>query len=373
MEVKRYLQALLRWWWLALIVFVAIVTATIVFTFTQTPAYEATASLVVSPAAAVADLSEMRASLSVLDKPNVSNTYAEIAQSKAVLQQALHELGLSPEAWEEEFEGRSSVLQNTNIVLITVEGPGPEVVSRAANAIALYTMDYVSELYEVYDLKLLDSAQPPAEPIRPNKRMNLVLGFGLGLIAASVVAFVAEYLRTPMEKVEQISLLDAGTGAYKRSYFLRRLREEVSRSNRHQRPFAVSRMRVENLDEIAKGHPPHTRELVLQQAVRFLRESLPEEDVIAHWDRDELVILLPDSDKEEAIQSMERLHTRMQWTTLEIQALGFKANLTANFGLATYTCNGTGPDELVKKAGEALERAELGGSGVYHVGDDPHD
>lgn len=374
MELKRYLKVLLKWWWLILVAFLVVTTATIVFTYTQTPSYEATASLVVSPAAALANLNEVRASLSVLDKPTVINTYAEIAQSQTIVQQAWDDLGISPEV-QGRFEVRSWVLQKTNIVLITVAGPDPVIVHEAANAITHHTVDYVSELYEVYNLKLLDAAERPSWPVSPNKKMNLLMGFVLGAGVGVAFTFVAEYLQAPMETVEQLSLIDAQTGAYKRSYFLRRLREEISRSSRHERPFAISRVRVDSLDEIAELYSPRTREVALQQVVRFLRQSLPEEDVVAHWSDGDLVILLPDRDESMAQQAMERLQTKMLWTPFEIEGLG-KFNLTASFGVATYAFNGVGPDDLLKKATEALHQAELGGNGnggIHHPSDEADD
>jgi len=369
MELKRYLKVLFRWWWLALVAFLTVTTASMVFTYTQTPSYEATASLVVSPAAAVAELPEVRASLSVLDT-DIINTYAEIAQSRTILEQAWSDLDVPPETrWR--FKARSSVLQQTNLVLITVAGPDPAIVHEATNAIARHTVDYVSNLYEVYELKLLDAAARPHSPVSPNKKLNLLLGFVLGIGTAIAFTFVAEYLRAPIEEMEQLSLMDAQTGAYKRSYFLHRLREEVSRSNRHQRPFTISRMRVDNLDEIIKLYPPRTRELILQRVVHFLRQSLSEENVIAHWEDGDLVILMPDCDEPMARQAIGRLHTRMQWTLFEVEDLDFKLNLTASFGMATHTSNGAGPDDLLRKATEALHRAEIvGGNGIHRLEDE---
>jgi PleD family two-component response regulator len=60
----------------------------------------------------------------------------------------------------------------------------------------------------------------------------------------------------------------------------------------------------------------------------------------------------------------------MQWTLFDVEDLGFKLNLTANFGVATYTCNGVGPDDLLRKATEALHRAEIGGNGVDRLKDE---
>lgn len=208
MEIRRYLHILRKWWWLALTAFLAVIVATIVLTYTQAPSYEATVSLVVSPTAALADPSEVRASLNILDKPVIINTYAEIAQSLAIVQQAYQDLGVPPEA-QERYEVRASVLQQTNIILITVAGPEPAAVEFAANAVAGNTIEYVGELYEVYDLKLLDAAVRPDAPVTPDKILNLLVGLVLGVMVAFVLVSVVEYLQPPSMARGLIGVADA--------------------------------------------------------------------------------------------------------------------------------------------------------------------
>src|SRR5262245_27923476 len=220
MELKRYLMILWNWWWLVLVALITVIISTIIFTYTQTPEYEATVRLVVSPSAlTLTDLSELRATTIALDKPIVANTYAEIGQSPTIINSAWTQLGLSR---QKEYKVESSVLPETSIVMITITGPDPVMVEQFANAITEQTLAQVGKLYEVYDLTLLDPPSLPTTPSSPNRQLNLVLGVVLGVGFGLLSAFLAEYLQTPIERVEQLSIVDNKTGAYKDSYLLRR-------------------------------------------------------------------------------------------------------------------------------------------------------
>jgi capsular polysaccharide biosynthesis protein len=207
MELKRYLIILLRRWWFILIALVVAVAATGVFTYLASPKYETTVRLVVSPSQDVAqDIHEQRASLDTLNKPIIANTYAEVAQSSSIVEAAWEQLddpSAQDEDYRDEFEVVGSVLYDTNIVVLTVTGPNPALVQQLATAVSERTLDYVEGLYETYDLKPLDSAALPDEPISPNVRLNFALGTVLGLGTGVLFAFLAEYLSTPLNQKAQ--------------------------------------------------------------------------------------------------------------------------------------------------------------------------
>ncbi len=365
MEIRRYLQILGRWWWVAAVAFITVAAGSVIFTFVLPPRYKASATLVVSPTASMASIRDVRDSLNTLDKPSIANTYAEIAQSDTIWEKAWADIGLSP---EKTFSVHSEVLYKTNIIVISVEGPDPEVARDLATAIADRTMEYVSTLYEIYDLKLLDSPRLPRSPISPNKKLNLALGIVLGLGFGGTAAFIADYLQASGSGAEFSSILDSKSGAYKRSFFLRRLREEMSRSRRSKRPLALGVLRVDNLDEVASFYRPEVRDMALRQLVLFLRQHLPEEDLIARLDSGLFALLLLDSTGEEAMAMLERLRTRVEWTLFEIEQVGVKLNLMASFGLAAYDYNGTGPEKLMERAILSLDGGADGGGNEISFG-----
>lgn len=187
-----------KWWWLVAGGALVVMIASIVFVVVRPPEYEATATMLVSPVDALANLDEVRASLVALDKPVVANTYAEIAQSSTVQAAAWEELGLSV-ADQLSYEIRSSVRQRTNIIEITAKGSDPVRAQEIANSVAKHTMLYVDGLYEVYDLRFLDQARFPNFPVGLDNRLTLVVGLILGLALGVMASFLAEYLQRPPE------------------------------------------------------------------------------------------------------------------------------------------------------------------------------
>ncbi len=350
-------MVLWQWWWLVSIAFITVIISTIIFTYTRKPEYKTTARLIVSPATNIitTDLYELQSSITRLDKPNVANTYAEVAQSSSIVQTAWEQLGIPP---QDDFEIEGTVLQQTNIIVITVTGPDPALVERLATVISDQTINYVSNLYEIYGLILLDPATFPNQPEGANEEFNLILGAILGLGAGVVCAFLADYLKIPLEQMEQMSIIDVQTGAYKSSYFFRRLREEISRSQRIQRPFVVGMIRLENFKEILAGLPPATQQILLKQVVHLLKKTLPEENLIAQRREDTLALLMPDCDLETAQQTLNMVQTKLAWTAFEVGDTGLKLNFTANIGLAGYDLNGVNPEDLLNQAENALQETE---------------
>ncbi len=62
----------------------------------------------------------------------------------------------------------------------------------------------ITEARTVSDAKVVDSAVPPTHPIKPKKKLNLILGFILGLMLGIGGAFVSEYLDTSIKVPEEI-------------------------------------------------------------------------------------------------------------------------------------------------------------------------
>lgn len=195
MELKRGIKVLWKWKWLFLLVLIAAVGSTIFFTFTQVPIYETSVRLVVSPSSSLAeDLNDLRSAVTALSAPVVANTYAEIAQTPAIIEKAWGQLNIKPKI---NYTVVSTVIQETIIVNITVSGPDPKLSQSLANAITDQTIKYVEGLTTVYSLTPLNPAVAPLLPAKPNYQFNLVMGIVLGLIAGVLLAFMAEYLTAP--------------------------------------------------------------------------------------------------------------------------------------------------------------------------------
>jgi capsular polysaccharide biosynthesis protein len=193
MELKALLLLFARKWWIILPTYVVTLAATVFFTLNQAPVYQAGVMLYIRPLAEIDDVNQYVRSLDVLSKSSeVTSTYAQVASSRKVKNQVADVLGLS-EQDRLMLEVESEHQSGSNTIEVTVEGPDSALVSDFANAVGDYAVLSASELYEYLELVVLDQADQPTTPIRPQKQryfavgavLGLVLGVGLALLVHS--------------------------------------------------------------------------------------------------------------------------------------------------------------------------------------------
>jgi diguanylate cyclase (GGDEF)-like protein len=357
MEVKAYLQVLLRKWWIVIPAFLITLVSGIIFTYTRAPVYSAVATYVVVPSSSFSDIGSFANGLDMLGRrEEIATTFAEIASSRKIRELADSSLPFEPGL---DYTVSSKLRAGTNIIEITVEGPDPIIVRDLASSVGAAIEEYVQGLYEVFVLVPLDEAIIPERPISPNKPLNLALSAVFGLVLGAGLAFLSDYLETPLISAISMNIIDDETGVYNKEYFLRRLSEEMVRARRNRYPLSLGLMRVDNLALIKGGDSAKVRAEMLRQVAIMAGQYLREEDIVARLDDDILALVLPDMTGENAKALMEYFQTRIAWTPFQSAINGVKINLKSVVGITAYNHNGTSRDELVAMANRALQLAEV--------------
>lgn len=357
MELRVYLQVLLKKWWIVIPVFLITFTSGVVFTYMKTPVYSATMTYVVVPSSSFGDVVSFASRLDMLGRrEEIATTFAEIASSRSIKKVAVSSLSLES---GRTYSVSSRLLVGTNIVEITVQGPDPVIVRDMANAIGAAVEEYVQGLYEIFILLPLDEATTPPKPISPNKSLNISLAIVFGLVLGGGLAFLSEYLETPLSSVVEVNIIDDETGVYNKDYFLQRLGEEIVRARRNRYPLSVALMRVDNLRLLKGANSAKVRTDILRQVAMLTNQYLREEDVVARLEDDTFALLLPDMTGENAKVLMEYLQTRIAWTPFQSSVDSAKLVLKSVIGITAYHHNGASRDELVARANRALQLAEV--------------
>ena len=118
MELKTYFNVLLKKWWIILPVFLVTFTAGMVFTYTQTPIYSATATYVVAPSSALGDAKSFTSGLDMLGRrEEIATTFAQIATSRQIKELAADSIGLKE---VQRYSVGSKLLAGTNITEFTI-------------------------------------------------------------------------------------------------------------------------------------------------------------------------------------------------------------------------------------------------------------
>ncbi|HLG19545.1 MAG TPA: GGDEF domain-containing protein [Bdellovibrionota bacterium] len=127
------------------------------------------------------------------------------------------------------------------------------------------------------------------------------------------------------------------TQIYNRKYFLDRLKMEFSYSRRHEVPLSLIMFDIDHFKKINDTHGHTAGDLVLRELAAQIYAVKRQEDLFARFGGEEFVLLLRDTPKENAIQTADKLRSRIEETqfTFEDQ----KIPITISIGVATFFSN----------------------------------
>lgn len=355
MEITLYLQAFRRGWWIiALTLLLATFVSLLVSYFTP-PVYQANARFIISPNAGIFSSSwDIVSSLDTLDRRSIVNTYKELLASPSVYSRSPDIQKLGEGAIGTDYEVMVTVVPDTNILHLTVEGPDPLIVVMIANAIGREGLEYINELYPVYNFSVLEQAEIPTRPVRPEPVQNAALAALLGAIVGVVLAFSREQLQTTIEKLRERSIIDVPSSAYTRAYFERRVREEVSRQPDIHLSIGVINFR--GLEEVAGILPQPIIDRLLGQLTQTLKSELRGRDIVCRWNTAQLAVLLPNTPNSAVEATFKRIQMYLASPIYLDKAGDMVVNPDPCIGVVARD-QFEPDDEFLRRAELAVERA----------------
>lgn len=355
MEITLYLQVLRRGWWIILVTTLIATNVSLLVSYFTDPVYETSARFIVSPNAGIFSSSwDIVSSLDTLDRRSIINTYKELLASETIYGKSPEIQKLGSEFIAEEYKILVVVVPDTNILKLTVEGPDPNSVVLVAEAVATEAVNFINELYPVYNFSLLESPELPLQPIRPEPVNNAGLAAILGALIGVVVAFSREQLQNTIEKLRERSIIDVASSAFTRQYFERRLREEMTRQIDSDLSVAIVNFR--GLEEVANILPQPIVDRLINELTQTLKGELRSRDLVGRWDRAQLAVLLPSTPGSAVESTFKRIHSYL--------AKSVSVDKAGDMVVLPDPCIGVASrdqfdnfEELVKRAEQAAEKA----------------
>jgi diguanylate cyclase len=167
-------------------------------------------------------------------------------------------------------------------------------------------------------------------------------------------------LKRILGEKEKESSYDLLTGLRNRRSFERSLRELFKYAKENHLPLSLIIMDIDNFKEINDTYGHLEGDKVLIKVGTILRNYLRARDIVARWGGEEFTILLPGTDKKDAIHVAEKLRLILEnqtFTTDKEETY----KITASFGVAQVDDSIETPEELFKRADENLYRAKRAG------------
>nr|WP_315490604.1 diguanylate cyclase [uncultured Rhodoferax sp.] len=185
--------------------------------------------------------------------------------------------------------------------------------------------------------------------------------FGIVLEAtllALALARQVSYAQYARQRAEHLAQRDPLTGLYNRRAFFDLSRGIWSQSQRRARPLSVLILDIDHFKQINDRYGHEGGDRLLTSVSHLLTATCRTGDVLARWGGEEFVILLPETDLEQARLFAERVRQFIDETGHVSGQDTIRC--TASIGVAVY-CDDVSLDALIARADAHLYEAKAGG------------
>jgi len=165
------------------------------------------------------------------------------------------------------------------------------------------------------------------------------------------------------ERVQRLSLTDELTGVANRRYLEDRLEMEFERATRFGQSLSVLFLDIDHFKLLndREGHP--AGDIILKDVAQILRSTVRKLDTVARYGGEELVVLLPKTDRAEALIVANKIRERVQTEMAGRSEVSGQpgATLTVSIGIATYPGDAPDAGTLLSRSDQALYAAKNAG------------
>jgi len=181
---------------------------------------------------------------------------------------------------------------------------------------------------------------------------------------ASQMALTIDNARL-FERVQELSNYDELTKLPVRRYFNEKFAEEIYRSKRFDLPLSLIIMDIDWFKQINDTYGHQIGDWALQKVSQTLRSCLRQTDVPCRFGGDEMMIMLPRTNGEEAKVIARRLKEKIGAIVVPDRDGNPPRRLSISQGISTYPQDGETENSLLEKADKALYVVKARGRGDF--------
>lgn len=174
-----------------------------------------------------------------------------------------------------------------------------------------------------------------------------------------------EELKLKNQLLERLCVTDGLTGLYNRSKLNQIISDELSRSHRNKRPFAILMIDIDYFKELNDSLGHIAGDEILTTVSRTLTQSIRSIDFAARYGGDEFIIVLTETTAKEATITAERIRTQV--FEIFCSVVNKPINVTLSIGIAQSELKDATPTDLITRADNALYEAKKAGRNQARV------
>jgi diguanylate cyclase (GGDEF)-like protein len=161
------------------------------------------------------------------------------------------------------------------------------------------------------------------------------------------------------EEIYRLMTVDGLTQLHNKRFFTETLEREVNRAKRYERPLSLLLLDIDHFKKKNDQFGHVAGDAVLRQLATIVQPRLRRDDIFARVGGEEFAILLPELDEQAALATGERVRKLVETANFSFD--GHDIPCTVSIGLARLDAETAGPDDLYRKADQALYRAKQDG------------
>ncbi len=181
------------------------------------------------------------------------------------------------------------------------------------------------------------------------------------------------YLTKPFDKRELVAIIksrieknreynnlinyDKLTNLLNRGAIDKRLDEEISRGRRYKSIFSIAMLDIDHFKRINDTNGHQAGDIVLRNVSERISGNIRDSDYAGRYGGEEFLIVMPETDKEQANIAAERIRKSLYGSEVENTGI----SLTISGGISSYPDDGNDYREIVSSADKALYSAKNGG------------
>jgi capsular polysaccharide biosynthesis protein len=189
-----------RIWLIIVITLLTTFLAAIVSVFFISPTYESSVGIIIGKQAG----GEKITSSDVTMYQSLMQTYKDIAGTNKVAETAASTIGGGLKSGDLLKRTTVTTKTGTMILNIAVDSKAAADSFKEVQAYADAFVQRAKELIPEGDVRIMDSPQLPESPIKPNVKMNIAIGFLLGLLVSVGISFLLEYMNNTIVTKEDV-------------------------------------------------------------------------------------------------------------------------------------------------------------------------
>jgi diguanylate cyclase (GGDEF)-like protein len=175
-----------------------------------------------------------------------------------------------------------------------------------------------------------------------------------------LLSLIGNHLTMVLEKIRlyeeanRLAVTDGLTGIYNSRHFYRVLETEIARTDRYGVPFSLIIFDIDNFKKCNDTYGHKAGDDILQGVACVISSFARKVDIVARYGGEEFVILLPNTEKGEAMIFAERIRKAVEEKSLSSPFIKNGYKVTVSGGIATYPADGMNSTSIMYAVDQSL-------------------